>query len=100
MPLSSSDTSEGTVSAASLTFTSGNWNVPQTVTVTGVDADVDDCDIAYTIVTASAISTDPDYSGMALPDVPVTNTDNDTAGRPRTPTPCPPTDPARGTSPS
>ena len=35
--LSSSDTTEGTVTPASLTFTTANWNVAQTVTVTGVD---------------------------------------------------------------
>ena len=35
--LSSSDTTEGTVSPASLVFTTANWNVAQTVTVTGVD---------------------------------------------------------------
>ena len=39
--LSSSDTTEGTVSPASLTFTTANWNVAQTVTVTGVDDAVD-----------------------------------------------------------
>ncbi len=35
--VSSSDTSEATVSTALLTFTSANWNTAQTVTVTGVD---------------------------------------------------------------
>ncbi len=35
--LSSSDTTEGTVGPASLTFTNANWDTPQTVTVTGVD---------------------------------------------------------------
>ncbi|TWU42565.1 S8 family serine peptidase [Novipirellula artificiosorum] len=35
--LSSSDTTEGTVSVSSMTFTPVNWDVPQTVTVTGVD---------------------------------------------------------------
>ena len=35
--LSSSDTTEGTVGPASLTFTTANWNAAQTVTVTGVD---------------------------------------------------------------
>ena len=35
--LSSSGSTEGTVSAAPLTFTTVNWNVAQTVTVTGVD---------------------------------------------------------------
>lgn len=35
--VTSGDTTEATVSPATLTFTSGNWNTPQTVTVTGVD---------------------------------------------------------------
>ena len=42
--LSSSDTTEGTVLPASLTFTTANWNVAQTVTVTGVDDALDDGD--------------------------------------------------------
>ena len=61
--LSSSDTTEGTVGPASLTFTTANWNTPQTVTVTGVNDDVDDGDVAYTIVTAAATSSDSNYSG-------------------------------------
>ena len=40
--LSSSDTPQGTVSPASLTFTTANWDTPRTVTVTGVDDDIDD----------------------------------------------------------
>ena len=59
--LSSSDTTEGTVSPTSLTFTSANWNMAQTVTVTGVDDAIVDGNVAYTIVTAArhqrAIST-------------------------------------------
>ncbi len=43
--LSSSDLTEGTVGPDSLTFTSGNWNVAQTVTVTGVDDAVADGDV-------------------------------------------------------
>ena len=62
--LSSSDTTEGTVVPASLTFTSANWNVAQTVTVTGVDDVLDDGDVAYTIVTAAAISADANYNGV------------------------------------
>src|SRR6202008_4092030 len=65
---------------ASLTFTAGNWNVPQTVTVTGVNDDVDDGDIAYTIVTAAATSGDGNYNGMNPANVAVTNTDDDVAG--------------------
>ena len=47
--LSSSDTTEGTVSPASLTFTPENWNTSQIVTVTGVNDAIFDGDVAYTI---------------------------------------------------
>ncbi len=78
--LSSSDTTEGTVSPASLTFTSANWNTNQTVTVTGVDDSVVDGTVAYSIVTAAATSADPNYNGLNPADVSVTNIDNDVAG--------------------
>jgi len=78
--ISSSDTDEGTVSPGSLTFTSANWNAPQTVTVTGVDDFVQDGDQPYTIVTAAVVSGDIDYDGVDPDDVSVTNTDNDSAG--------------------
>jgi uncharacterized delta-60 repeat protein len=78
--VSSSDTSEGTVSTTSLVFTAANWGTPQTVTVTGADDATDDGDIAYNIVMASAVSTDVNYNGVDIPDALVTNVDNDTAG--------------------
>src|SRR5947199_142533 len=78
--LSSSDLTEGTVAPASLTFTPASWNTAQTVTLTGVNDFVADGNVAYTIVTAAATSTDPGYSGRNAPDVGVTNTDDDTAG--------------------
>ncbi|TCT01451.1 putative outer membrane repeat protein [Pseudofulvimonas gallinarii] len=78
--LSSSDTTEGTVAPASLTFTAANWNIMQTVTVTGVDDNEVDGDVAYTIVTAAAVSADPNYDGLDPADVSVTNTDDDSAG--------------------
>src|SRR5207237_503535 len=78
--ISSSNTAEGTVSTSSLTFSTANWNTPQTVTVTGVDDFVDDGNIAYSIVTAAATSGDAGYSGMNASDVSISNTDNDTAG--------------------
>jgi len=84
--LASSDLTEGTVAPASLTFTAANWNTPQTVTVTGVDDAIADGNIAYTIVTAPAVSTDPDYNNLNAADVAVTNTDNDLAGFTVTPT--------------
>src|SRR5437667_235676 len=80
VPISSSNTAEGTVSAAALTFTAANWSTAQVVTVTGVDDPVDDGDIAYTITTTAATSADSNYSGLNPSDVSVTNTDNDTAG--------------------
>ena len=87
--VSSSDTGEGTVAPASLTFTAGDWNTAQTVTVTGVNDSVADGDIGYTVQTAAAVSTDPNYNGIDPTDVAVTNTDNDTAGITVTPTTTP-----------
>ena len=80
VPLSSSDTSEGTVSASTLTFLPEDWSVPQTVTITGVDDHVDDGNIAYSVVTAPVVSTDALYGGLNPLDVAVINSDNDTAG--------------------
>lgn len=77
--ISSSDTTEGTLSAASLTFTAANWNVAQTVTITGVDDSVNDGDVVFTILTAAASSVDVGYSGLNSADVSATNTDNDPA---------------------
>ena len=76
--LASSDVSEGTVSPDALVFTPANWNTPQTVTVTGVDDDVEDGNVVYTIVTTVG-SDDPNYNGIAAADVSVTNSDDDGA---------------------
>jgi hypothetical protein len=76
--VASSDTSEGTVSTAQLTFTTTNWSLAQTVTVTGVDDFVDDGDIGYTVILATAAG--GGYGTVDPDDVSVTNTDNDTAG--------------------
>ena len=76
----SGDTTEGSISPSSLVFSSSNWNILQTVTVTGVDDDTADGSITYTIITNPASSLDSKYSGLAVPDVEVTNSDNDVAG--------------------
>jgi predicted GH43/DUF377 family glycosyl hydrolase len=78
--LSSSNTAEGSLLLASLTFTTADWNIAQSVTVTGVDDSVDDDDIAYSILTAAAVSTDAAYNGLDASDVAATNADNDIAG--------------------
>ena len=63
----SSDLSEGTASPSTVTFTSSNWNVAQTVTVTGTDDVVADGDQAYTIVTGPVSSNDINYGSPTEP---------------------------------
>ena len=73
----SSDTTEGTVSPSTITFTAADYNVVQTVTVSGVNDNVDDGDIIYTISETTS-SSDVNYNGISVSDVTVTNTDDDT----------------------
>ncbi|NER09470.1 Calx-beta domain-containing protein [Muriicola jejuensis] len=79
--LNSSDTTEGTLSASSLTFTTGNWNTVRTVNVIPFDDDFVDGDQVYTI-TASIDDANSNNFFDALPDqtITVTNSDNDAAG--------------------
>ncbi|MFN8634902.1 MAG: Calx-beta domain-containing protein [Chloroflexota bacterium] len=77
IPLSSSNTREGTVSPASLTFTSANWAVPQTVTITGVDDAVADGDLSYQVAIGQASSTDTGYDGLNPNDLQVVNRDDE-----------------------
>ena len=79
--LSSSDSTEGAVSPESLTFTTANWDVAQTVTVTGVPDETEDGNISYSIVTSAASSLDPHYELMDVPDVDVTNIDSEAESR-------------------
>lgn len=73
----SSDITQGTVSPASVTFAPIDWQVPRTVTVTGVDDACPDGDILFNIVT-SITTTDPVYSAVNPTDVLVTNLDDET----------------------
>src|SRR5262249_37220683 len=84
--VSSSDATEGTASVSSLTFTAADWNVPQTVTVTGINDLIDDGDINYDIVLAPAVSADAHYNGFDAADVGVKNLDDDAAAIDVTPT--------------
>ena len=77
--ISSSDPTEGTADTTMVVFTPQNWQTPKTVTVTGVDDPSVDGDIAYTIVTAAAMSSDSNYDGLESADVSVSNQDDDTA---------------------
>ena len=70
-------TTTATVSGA-MTFTAGDWNDAQTVTVTGV-ADDDAVANADAVISHAATSTDADYDGISpIDDVTVTVTDTST----------------------
>ena len=74
----SADSGAVTVTPTVLTFTTGNWDTAQTVTVTAEhdnDADDESVDVSYT-----AASTDTAYNNLAGDVVTVTVTDNDDAG--------------------
>ncbi len=81
MDLSSDATDEATLSASSLTFTPANWNVPQTVTVTGVDELIDDGDqLVPARVSVNPALSDDDFDTLPPDSVVVTVVDDDTAG--------------------
>ncbi len=87
IPLASSNANEGVPSTGSVTFTSQNWNTPQTVTLTGVNDHIADGDGAYSILTGPAVSADGSYNGFKPSDVSLTNIDTrNTAGIIVTPT--------------
>ena len=73
----SGNTTVATVTPPSLTFTTSNWDTPQTVTVSGVENDVDGED--QTITVSHGIS-GGGYGSISVPDVTVTVNDDDTAG--------------------
>ncbi len=77
IPISSTDSTQGTVSPTSLTFTPANALTPQTVTITGVKDNVLDGNQLFTILTGSAQSTDTKYNGLDPEDVQVTSVDGD-----------------------
>ncbi len=70
--LSSSNTSAGTISPSTLTFTTADWNVPQTVTVTGLNGNQSGS-TPYQVVFAPAVSADTNYSGIVPTSVSLTN---------------------------
>ena len=80
LTITSSDTGEATVNSP-LTFTAGNWNTPQTVTVTGVDDNTIDGTITSTITIAvKDDSSDNNFDPVNNQTVSITTTDDDTAG--------------------
>ena len=79
LDITSNNVAEGTVSPITLTFTTGNWDSSQEVTVTGVDDAVIDGNQSFDVnVTVNDGASDDDFDGL-LETVPVTNNDNDSA---------------------
>ena len=67
-----------TLSPASLTFTSSNWNQAQTVTVTAVNDDTDNAgDVRTGHITHAVVAGSSDYTGVNAANVAVTVNDDD-----------------------
>lgn len=79
LPISSSNLSEGTTDLSSLVFTPLNWDVPQTVTLTGVDDSVDDGNVNWDVIIGPATSADGLYDGQDPDDLIITNLNDDFA---------------------
>ena len=75
-PVSSSDTTEGTVSTSTLSYSTDNWSTAQTVTVFGVDDTLSDDNQAFSVTFGPVTSSDVNYAGKNPDDVSVTNVDN------------------------
>lgn len=80
IPVASSNLDEGTLSTSSLVFSTSSWNIPRTVTVTGVDDSVDDGDVAFNILTSAAVSEDLAYNDINPSNLSLSNIDNDVSG--------------------
>ncbi|TRX70924.1 Ig-like domain-containing protein [Carboxylicivirga sp. M1479] len=77
--ISGLDASEGSLSTATLTFTTDNWDEVQTVTVTGEDDAIIDGAIDYTLTLAvNNANSDDGYDGLSTTAI-VRNLDNDVA---------------------
>ena len=75
--ITSGDSGEVTVSPSSLTFTSANWDTPQTITATGVDDAINDDNVDVTVTVAvDDASSDDNYDGISATTT-VTNEDDD-----------------------
>ncbi|MCR9143192.1 MAG: DUF1554 domain-containing protein [bacterium] len=80
LAISSSDTTEVTVSPANLSWTNADWTTAKTVTVTPVDDSLTDGTIGYTINLNPGASTEATYSGLGVQTVNGNHGDDDTAG--------------------
>jgi len=77
LPISSSDTTEGTVAITELLFNTFSWNTIQTVTVIGVDDSEFDGNQDYSVVLGVTSSSDTAFSGLNPADISLTNAENE-----------------------
>ncbi len=75
--VASDDTDIATVDKSTLTFSTSTWSTAQTVTVTGVDNNIDDGTSRSATITHTVSGAD--YASVEASDVSVTVTDDDTA---------------------
>jgi hypothetical protein len=78
--ISVDDSSEVAASVSSLTFTASNWNVPQSVSLTGQDDAIVDGPVISQLRFAFAASSPGAYASALPKSVAVTTSDNETAG--------------------
>ena len=79
--LGTDDAGESAPTPTSLTFTNANWNVPQPVTVTGVDDSlVDGTQVSQISIVVNDAASDDAFDALADHVVDVTTTDDDVAG--------------------
>ncbi len=80
VPISVSDLSEASIDNSELLFNTGNWNVSQLVTVTGVDDFIADGDSNFTLLIGPMLSSDSGFNGAIANQTNWSNLDNDVSG--------------------
>ena len=72
------DSSEVSVFPPTIRFTNRNWDIPQTIAVSGVEDDIEDGTIlSDVVISVVAESSDSSFGGVADQSITVTNFDND-----------------------
>ena len=75
--ITSNDSTEGITDVDTLIFTPDDWYQKHIVNIFGMNDHLIDFDVDYKIITGKTVSTDMEYSSMSVPDVSVTNMEND-----------------------
>lgn len=78
--VATSDESEGTVMPQTITFSDDGWDIPQIITVTGVDDEEEDGNQTYTIFLVPVLEGLAEEAGIAGLALSVVNADDETPG--------------------